>query len=48
MQTELQTKDTLSQEGIRYVEAQTGDARKIFNEEMEKGTRVVGAFHLTC
>jgi len=48
MQTELQTRDTLGQEGIRYVEAQTGDARKIFNEEMEKGTRVVGAFHLTC
>ena len=48
MQTELQTKDTLNQEGIKYVEALTGDARKIFNEEMEKGTRVVGAFHLTC
>jgi putative phosphoribosyl transferase len=48
MKTELSTKDSLHQEGIKYIEKLTGDAIKLFNQEMQNGTKVVGAFHLTC
>lgn len=48
MQVEPQTKDALRREGIKCVVELTGDAKKIFNEHVKKGTNVVGAFHLTC
>lgn len=41
-------KDCLRREGIKCIEELTGDATELFNEELQKGTKVVGAFHLTC
>jgi putative phosphoribosyl transferase len=41
-------KDSLSREGIKCIEELTGEAIELFNEESQKGTKVVGAFHLTC
>jgi putative phosphoribosyl transferase len=48
MQAEPSTIDSLRQEGIKCIEEPTADAIKLFNREMQNGTRVVGAFHLTC
>jgi hypothetical protein len=48
MRMEPVTKDGLRQEGIKFVEKLTGKAIKLFNKETAKGTKVVGAFHLTC
>jgi len=48
MQIEPVTKDSLRQEGIKLIEDLTGEAIKLFNQEMQKETKVVGAFHLTC
>lgn len=48
MQIEPVTKDSLRQEGIKLIESLTGEAIKIFNNEIQKETKVVGAFHLTC
>jgi len=42
------TEKTLQQKGIEVIAADTGQAWSIFNEQMEKGKKVVGAFHLTC
>ena len=39
---------TLQQEGIEVIAENTGQAWRIFNEQAEKGKKVVGAFHLTC
>jgi hypothetical protein len=48
MRMEPATKDGLRQEGIKFIEKLTGKAIKLFNKETAKGTKVVGAFHLTC
>ena len=48
LQIDPSTKDILRQEGIKLIEKQTGKAAKLFNKEIQKGTKVVGAFHLTC
>jgi dienelactone hydrolase len=48
MQIEPSMKDSLRQEGIKIIEIQTGHAVNVFNKEMQKGAKVVGAFHLTC
>jgi len=37
-----------NEEGIELVAADTANSVQRFNEEMEKGAKVVGAFHLTC
>lgn len=48
MQVEPAVKDTLRKKNITCIAAATGEAVGRFNEEIEKGTNVVGAFHLTC
>jgi dienelactone hydrolase len=48
MQVAASTKDGLRQEGIKLTEAQSAEAVRLFNREIQKGTNVVGAFHLTC
>lgn len=42
------TKEALKIKGIKLVDANTDFAYKLFNEEIKKETKVVGAFHLTC
>ena len=42
------TKKTLQEKGIELIAKNTGQAWGIFNEQIEKGRKVVGAFHLTC
>jgi len=42
------TKKVLQEEGIEVIAKNTGQAWGIFNEQIEKGRKVVGAFHLTC
>ena len=42
------TRRRAKEEGIELVAADTANSVERFNEEMEKGTKVVGAFHLTC
>lgn len=42
------TQEILKREKFRVFESKTGAAWKVFNEEMKKGKKVVGAFHLTC
>lgn len=37
-----------SSRGIKLLASRTQDAVKKFNELVEKGEKVVGAFHLTC
>jgi len=41
-------KNFLKNNNIELIEAPTGDAIKKFNELVEKGIKVLGAFHLTC
>ena len=48
MEVPASIKKTLKEEGIEVIAANTGQAWGIFNEQIEKGTKVVGAFHLTC
>jgi len=38
----------LKDEGIQVISKKTGEACNLFNEQLKKGKRVVGAFHLTC
>jgi putative phosphoribosyl transferase len=42
------TKESLRLKGIDCIDAHTDRAWQLFNEEVERDTRVVGAFHLTC
>jgi len=42
------TKKTISERDIELVAENTDKAVKMFNEYIEKGKKVVGAFHLTC
>ncbi len=42
------TKESLRERGIELVSENTDKAVESFNEHIEKGKKVVGAFHLTC
>jgi len=42
------TKKQLQEAGIEVVAESTGRAWGLFNEQIEKGRKVAGAFHLTC
>jgi len=48
MDVPASTKKALQKEGIEVIAENTGRAWNIFNEQLEKGKKVVGAFHLTC
>lgn len=41
-------KKALEQKGVRLVDAETPRAAILFNELVDSGKRVAGAFHLTC
>jgi len=43
-----ETRRILQYKNIRVIDTETGKAYPIFNDEIAKGTKVVGAFHLTC
>ena len=42
------TKEMIQGKGIELIAYNTGQAWGVFNEQVEKGRKVVGAFHLTC
>jgi hypothetical protein len=42
------TAKSLQEKGIEVIAKNTGQAWGVFNEQTEKGRKVVGAFHLTC
>ena len=42
------TEKILQEDGIEVIAKNTGQAWPVFNEQIEKGRKVVGAFHLTC
>jgi len=48
MEIPASTKKVLQEEGIEVIAKNTGQAWPVFNEQVEKGRKVVGAFHLTC
>jgi len=48
MEIPASTKKVLQEKGIEVIAKNTGQAWGIFNEQIEKGRKVVGAFHLTC
>jgi putative phosphoribosyl transferase len=48
LQLDAGAKESLRQKGIDCIDARTDRAWQLFNEEVERDTRVVGAFHLTC
>jgi len=48
MDVPASTQKTLQEAGIEVIAEHTGQACSIFNEQIEKGRKVVGAFHLTC
>ncbi len=48
LQLDPSTREVLRQKGIDCVDEHTDRAWQIFNQEMERDTKVVGAFHLTC
>jgi putative phosphoribosyl transferase len=48
MHLEPATREYLRREGIKVIEDLTGNAVKLFNNEITKRTKVTGAFHLTC
>lgn len=48
MKVPAPTEKTLQEKGIEVIAVSTGQAWGIFNEQIEKGKKVVGAFHLTC
>ena len=48
MEIPASTKKVLQEEGILVIAKNTGQAWGLFNEQIEKGRKVVGAFHLTC
>lgn len=48
MDVPASTQKTLQEAGIEVIAENTSQAWSIFNEQMEKGRKVVGAFHLTC
>jgi len=48
MEMPASTKKLLQQAGIEVLAESTGRAWPLFNEQIEKGRKVAGAFHLTC
>ncbi len=42
------TRAALKERNIELVGKNTGEAYKIFNEQIQRGKKVVGVFHLTC
>jgi hypothetical protein len=48
MKVPAPTEETLQEKGIEVIATNTGQAWGIFNEQVEKGKKVAGAFHLTC
>jgi hypothetical protein len=48
MEIPLSTREALKAENIEIVDRNTDEAYILFNEEIRKGKRAVGAFHLTC
>ncbi len=40
--------DELKKRGIRLIELPTGEALEEFKRYLDKGIKVIGAFHLTC
>jgi len=48
MDVPASTKKTLQEHGMEVIAENTGRAWSMFNAQIEKGKKVVGAFHLTC
>lgn len=48
MEIPAATEKALQDAGIEVIAQNTGQACSIFNEQIKKGRKVVGAFHLTC
>jgi len=48
MQIPALTKRALQEQNIELVAENTGRAWQLFNEQVQKGKKAVGAFHLTC
>ena len=48
MEMPASTEKLLQQAGIEVLAESTGRAWALFNEQIEKGRKVAGAFHLTC
>lgn len=48
LQLDPSAREVLRQKGIDCIDEHTDRAWQIFNQEMERDTKVVGAFHLTC
>ena len=48
MEVPASTTKALQEQGIEVIAKNTCQAYNIFNEQIEKGKKVVGAFHLTC
>jgi hypothetical protein len=48
MKVPASTEQTIQEQGIQVIAANTGQAWGIFNEQIDKGKKAVGAFHLTC
>jgi len=48
MQVSMDTKKALQYQNIQVIDKNTGEAYKVFNDQIKQGKKVVGAFHLTC
>lgn len=48
MQIPIDTRTALKKYGIKLIDENTYQASQFFNQSIEKGEKVVGAFHLTC
>jgi len=48
MQVPASTKKALEEQAIVLIVEKTDRAWQLFNEQVQKGKRAVGAFHLTC
>jgi len=48
MKVPASTQETLQEQGIEVIAANTGQAWGVLNEQIEKGRKAIGAFHLTC
>lgn len=42
------TREALRENHIEVIDLNTDEAWEVFNEQIKKGKKVVGAFHLTC
>lgn len=48
MEIPASTEKVLQEKGIEVIAKNTGQAWGLFNEQIEKGRKAVGTFHLTC